>query len=171
MAEASVSVLVSSLTALAEKTESFVQATREEFEKRADLDFHQFLLFHSSFEQGISRLLCVLYAYAECMKSVGVKTKAELEQLWTKHYSEDGVKAAVESLLLAEKHYTQLIDTIDEKLSPHEEKSTTSAPAQTGEALSKDCTLIEIPSGQPRTLEAYWKEAKYTLFVLLRLFG
>ena len=97
-----------------------------------------------------------------------VKTKAEL---WTKHYSELGVKTAVECLLEAEKHFTQLTNDIDEKVSLQEDKFTTNAPAQTGETLSKDCTLIAILSGQPTMLETYWKEAKYTLFVLLCLFG
>ena len=76
------------------------------------------------------------------------------------------MKTAVECLLEAEKHFTQLTNDIDEKLNSQEDKSTTNGPAQTVETLSKDCTLIAIPSGQPTMLEA-----KYTLFVLLCLFG
>ena len=105
MTETSVSVLVSSLTALAEKVERIVQVTREDFETTAD--FYQFVLFRTSFDQGIVKIGGVVFPYAECMKSVGVKTKAELEQLWTKHYSEPGVKTAVESVLQAEQHCIQ----------------------------------------------------------------
>lgn len=169
MAKASVSVLVSSLTALAERIERVVQRTREDYETTTD--FLEFLVYRKDPEKSILKLLDVMVAYIECMKSVGVKTKVEVEQLWTKHYSEPGVKTAVESLLQAEKHFTELTTEMESKLSPQEVKSVTGDPPKAGETFSIDSTLIAIPSSQQTTLEAYWKEAKYTLFVLLRLFG
>lgn len=162
-------LLVSCLSVLAEKIEKCVNLTREDF--KASTDLYEFVMYSHDVNHGIMKLIAATPGYVECMQKLGVKTKAELEQLWAKHYGEPGVKEAVEKLLEAEKKYAEFIAEVESELSPNENKLTINDAAKEGEMLPKDHGLIEIPSGQPVTLESCWKGAKFTLFVLLRLFG
>lgn len=161
-------LLAQSLSTLAKKIESAVERTREDYNKS---ELHHFLTYSKDENHGILKLFAATPAYAECMRKFGVESKAELEELWGKHYEEPGVKDAVDTLLKAEDNFTKFVAEIDEKLSPLENKLTVNSVAQIGEDLPKEHPLIEIPSGQQTSLEACWKGAKFTLFVLLRLFG
>ncbi len=117
------------------------------------------------------KLIAVVTGYIECMGKLGVRTRKELEKLWDVHYNEPGVEDAVKHLLQAENSFSEFVAEVENKLSSFEDKLTTNAAAQVGQVLPKDQSLIDIPSGKPITLEECWKGAKFTLFVLLRLFG
>ena len=164
------SELVSSLSALAEKIESTVKVTREDFKSTTDI--YEFLRWdnHDN-EHGIQKLGTATAGYVECMQKLGVKTKAELEQLWAKHYGEPGVKEAVEKLLAVEKNFSDFTEEVESQLRPLESKLTVKDPACVGAVLPKDQPLIDVSSGQPVTLESCWKGAKFTLFVFLRMLG
>ena len=161
--------LVSALSTLSTMVENAVEHTREVFKEAKD--FEHFLAYSDDINHGTQKLATTIYSYADCMEKVGVKTKAELEELWSKNIEKPGVKDAVEKLQLAEKHLKELVDEIAAKLNPQEDKATVNEPAKVGEVLPKDYKVMEIPSGQQITLEESLKGSKYTLFVLLRLFG
>ncbi len=160
--------LVSSLTTLAKKIENDTQKTKKSFQVS---DLHEFLAYTKDLSRGIMQLSPVTFHYVECMEKLGVRTRMELEKLWDAHYTEPGVEDAVQSLLQAEKSFSEFVAEVESKFSPFEDKLTTNAAAQVGQVLPKDQSLIDIPSGKPITLEECWKGAKFTLFVLLRLFG
>lgn len=162
------SELASSLLALAGTFESVVEKTRADFQT-ADLD--SFLSYSHREDHGIGKLGALCVGYAECLQKVGVKTKVELEQLWTKHENDPEVREAVGKLLAAEKDYSAFLDEIEDKLNLSEAKVAIKDEARPGQMLPRDLTLIDIPSGRPLPLEACWGEADHTLFVLLRLFG
>ena len=162
------SLLVSSLSALTEKIQSTVEGAREAY---SQAELFEFLAYSHDANWGVMKLFAVTPAYAECLKKLGLQSKAELEQLWEKHDGEPGVKDAVQKLLLAENSFTEFVDEVEGKLIPFENRLTTKEPVQVGQHLPKDHPLIDVSSGKSLTLEACWKEAKYTLFVLLRLFG
>ena len=167
--EGGVRVLIASLTDLAKKVESVIKRTRQDFNKATDL--YHFLTYSNDENYGVMKLSAVASSYAECMTKVGVQTKAELEQLWEKHYEEPAVKDAVSNLLKAEKNYAGFLDEMERKLSTLEDKLTVNGSAQVGQEFPKEHSLIEIPSGQPSSPEACWKGSKFTFFVFLRLFG
>jgi hypothetical protein len=170
MEEASVpSLLTPCLSALAEKIENSVKVTREEFKSTADL--YEFLKYRPDGSRGVSQLYALTPGYVECMKTLGVSTKAELQQLWANHYESPGVQDAVEKLQIAEKKFVEFTTEIEHKLLPFENKLTVKDSAKAGDMLPKDHPLIEIPSGHPITLESCLNGAKFTLFVLLRMLG
>ena len=160
------SLLVSQLTAHAKKIESVIELTRADF---LQADFDDFLVYINDANHGILKLCAIFVSLAECIEKLGVRTRAELEQLWSKHYGEPEVKEAVDYLLEAEKSYASFLTEMENKISPGENKLRVKNAAQGGQTLPKDLSLIAMPSGQPKALEECWKGAKFTLFVLLRL--
>jgi len=106
------------------------------------------------------------------MKKVGVRKRAELEQLWTKFKDNSDVKNAVEGLLQAEKKLVAFTAEVEQQFAPLENELSTKDTLKTGQVFPIDHSLIEVPSGQPLPLEeCCQKGARFTLFVLLRLFG
>lgn len=161
-------LLVASLLTLAKKIEGAVDRTREDYNKA---DLYEFITYSHDKSHGIMKLLAVVFAYAECMKELGLRSKRELEQLWRKHSQEPGVKDAVENLVQAEEKFANFVADIERKVNPLENKLTVKDKPQVGHELPKEYSLIEIPSGQKVPIESCWKGAKFTLLVLLRLFG
>ena len=163
------SLLATSLTTLTKAFHTATKVSREDYEAS---ELSQFLTYKHDPNHGILKLCAVIPAYAECMKAVGVTTRAELEQLWTKHGQEPDVKEAVEKLLQAEKELNEFVDEIDAKINPSEDKLTLkNGPPPNGQPFPDLNSLIEIPSGEPAALETFYKKAKFTLFVFLRLLG
>ena len=163
-------LLVSSLSTLQEKCTAVLQQARKNFQARKDL--HHYLSFFN--ENGIGTLFGVSSAYADCMKTLGVRTKEEFEQLWKQHSSDPGVKEAVEGMLEGEKKFAEFVAEVDNEMgnTPYEDENGCSEdPAAVGQVLPKDLHLLDATSGQPVTLDTYWKESKFTLFILIRHFG
>ena len=161
--------LVSALSSLSESIESVVECTRENYKKMTD--FVDFLSYCHDYNHGPQKLGSTIQSYVDCMEKLGVKTKAELEELWSKNMETPGVKDAIEKLQLAEKHLKEFVDEMEAKLVPLESKTTVNDQAKAGKMLPIGYTVMEIPSGQQTTLGECMKGSSYTLFVLLRLFG
>ena len=161
--------LVPALSTLSGTIEDAIEHTRCVFKEATDLE--HFLAYSDDIKHGTQMLATPIFGYVDCMEKVGVKTKAELEELWSKNIDKPGVRDAIEKLQLAEKHLKELVDEIAAKLGPLEDKATVNGPAKVGEIFPKDYKVMEIPSGQQTTLEESLKGSKFTLFVLLRLFG
>ena len=107
----------------------------------------------------------------DCMEKVGVKTKAELEQLWEQHSNDPQVRGVVKALLEAEEEFAEFIIEADKSLIPQEDVRVINDTAIAGKVLPKDLTLIDAVSGLPSPLESCWKGAKFTLFMLVRHHG
>ena len=161
------SALVSSLSDLGEKITNIVSKVQDNF--RASTDLYEFIRLGN--KNGITALFGVSHAYSDCMKTLGVRTKAELEQLWKKCYREAEVRDAVEMVLEGEQAFAEFVAEVEKELIPYEDKSISKGPAMAGQVLPKDLGLFDATSGQPVTLDTYWKESKFTLFVLIRHFG
>jgi len=161
-------LLVSSLTTLTKTFEEVIERTRLDLK---ELELEEFLPWSNDDNHGILKLGAITPAYAECMKKVGVRKRAELEQLWTKFNDDFDVRSAVEGLLQAEKKFVEFTAEVEEEFSPLENKLTVKGTLKMGQMIPKNQTLIEVPSGQPLPLEECQKGARFTLFVLLRLFG
>lgn len=160
------SSLLSAISTLSEKIAGAVNKVREDF--KAAEDIYEFLDSTKNAASGI-RQLFVVSLYIECFESMGVKTRAELEKLWAKHYKDHKVREAVEELLDSEDSVREFAVEVEKVLRLHEQKS--NPPAKLGQVLPKDLLLTDAETGQEMPLEAYWKGSKFTWFVFLRHFG
>lgn len=159
-------LLVSSLGALRDSIAKVVQQGRANY--KASKDVHDYM--RGGNDRGIGKLFG-WRPYTECMKRTAVQTRAELEQLWRRHYVHPEVRDAVDDLLEVEEDFAEFVNEVDKELSLYEDKIAYKDVAEMGQMLPKDLEVIEASSGQLATLESYWKGSKFTLFVVLRHFG
>lgn len=159
------SLLLSSISTLSGKIAGTVKQAREDF--KAASDVYEFMST-KNIAAGIRKLF-IMPLYIECFSSMGVNTRAELQQLWAKHYNDHEVREVVEELLEHEDSMQEFAVEVDKELRLHEKKS--NPPAKVGQVLPKDLTLTDAETGQEMTLETCWKESKFTWFVFLRHFG
>lgn len=157
--------LLSAISSLNEKIASAVKQAREDF--KAAPDVYEFMNT-KNIAAGIRKLF-IMPLYIECFKSLKVKTRAELEQLWAKQYADSEVRETVEELLENEDSVREFAMEVDKELTLHEKKS--SSPAKVGQALPSDMMLTDAETGRDMPLETCWKESKFTWFVFLRHFG
>lgn len=108
--------------------------------------------------------------YVECMRSVGVSSREELEEAWKEHYRYADVRDSVEELFEAEDAYRSFMAEADEKLQRYEDSIALESVATVGCQLPRDLTLVEAGSGHPVVLENIWTKSRFTLFVLQRHF-
>ena len=157
--------LLSSILTLSEKIKGAVKQAREDFKAASDVyDF----ISTTNVTAGIRKLF-IMPLYIECFNSVGVKTRAELEKLWAKHYKVDKVREAVEELLEHEESMHEFAVEVDRELSRQEKKS--NPVAKVGQQLPRDLSLIDAETGLETRLDECWEGSKFTWFVFLRHFG
>lgn len=148
---------------LAHDLEQMVENGRKSYEASRDVnDFVQ--------SRGSSQLhgLLTVYPvsiYAKCFASAGVQTRKELEEVWSRYFTDAEVREAVERLLSAEAAYVSFIDELDKELNTYEE-DTASSVARVGECLPADLPLVQARSGESVQLGDVLKKNKMTLFVL-----
>lgn len=166
-AEAGRSLLLSALSQLSGSVGRVVQEVREGYQACSDVD--DFIRMGDGVRIG--RLFAVVSSYAQCMETVGVRSRVELEKFWARHFVHPEVREAVETLLEEEDNFHQLVEEVDSRVSDIEDRLTTNPPASEGQLLPGNLELIESPSGQQTTLEESWKGSKSTLYVCIRHFG
>ena len=159
--------IVTSLKSLVETFKTGLEETRADYKKT---DLNNFLTYYDDLNHGIRKLNGPTCKYAECMTSVGVKTWAEFEQVCAKYEQNPEVRDALSKFREQEANYSKFIAEMEEDLHQLEANVDRKTPAKPGQLLPKN-QLVEIPSGQPVTLESCCKASKHTLFILLRLFG
>ena len=161
--------LVTSLLSTVETYKTGLEKSKADYKQNTDLD--NFLVIHND-GYGIIGMLrhVAINVYAECMKSAGVETWAEIEQACNKYNQNPEVKDALSKLWKQEDSYNKFMIEIEEDLSELEANVDKVPPTKPGQLLPKN-QLVEIPSGQPVTLESCCKGSKQTLFILLRLLG
>ena len=163
------SLIVTSVLAVKEKLDSVVEQGKENF--RAAVDVNEYIRMDNKSHGIVLIFRTMMPAYAECMENLGVKTRSELEALWGKHYRNSHVRESVELLLDAEENHKEFIAMVDKELMEYEEKVAFKDTTVVGQELPKNIGLIDVVSGDRSLLETYWKESKFTLFILLRHFG
>ena len=157
--------LLSAIATLSEKIARAVQKAKEDF--KASPDVYDFLDIKNPDPR--TQTLFLVPPYVECFKSLGVSTRAELEQLWAREYSDPEVREKVEELLETEESIREFATEVDKVLISHERAANT--PACVGQSLPKDLLLTDAETGEQVALEMYWKRSKFTWFVFLRHFG
>ena len=160
-------VLLPALQKLNEELTKLVENIRKNFEAMRSDRLDEFMnvdckvgLFHS----------CPMLLYLYCMKEVGVKTRAELEELWKECYHHEEVRECVEEFLSLEESLQELYDEIDEELAKAEDQLALDNVTKVGEHLPADLSLIECKSGEVVHLKSFWKKSEFTLFVPLKFY-
>ena len=159
--------LVSALNKLTNALENTVNECTRHFESAQDVE--EYIKLDN--KTGIRLAYAPMPAYAECMSSVSVKNRKELEQVFSRHYQDEDVNDCVEDLLANEERYNKLMVRIDKELVKVEDRCAYSDVVSVGKTLPSDLSLVEASSGVMTKLESYWKQSKYTLFILVRHFG
>ena len=111
-----------------------------------------------------------VFDYVQCMKDVGVKTWAELEQMWKGCYHDEEVRKHVEELLGLEESLQELFDDIDVEIQKAEDQLAIQNVTNVGDQLPADLALTNCRSGEVVQFENVWKQSKYTLFVPLKFY-
>ena len=159
-------LLQSSLGKLTEGMNKVVEEGRKEY-KEAGLD--GYLKFENP--KGVRCLFQPMPLYVDCMRTVGVGTRVELEHLWRGYYSDSAVQESVEELLGAEESFEEFVAEVDRDLQKSGDTLALSDVVTVGEQLPTGLSLTEAKSGDTVSLESFWKRSKYTLFVLVRHFA
>ena len=120
-------------------------------------------------EVGMSALYPV-FDYVQCMMAVGVKTRAELEQMWKGWYHDETVREHVEEVLGLEESLQKLFDDIDVEVQKAEDQLAIQNVTKVGDQLPADLTFTNCRSGEVVQFENVWKQSKYTLFVPLKFY-
>ena len=108
--------------------------------------------------------------YVDCLKAVGVKTRAELEEMWKSCYHDKEVRECVEELLSLEESLQELYDDIDVEIQKAEDRLAIQNVTKVGEQLPADLALIKCRSKQVVNLENVLKHSKFTLFVPIKFY-
>ncbi len=159
-------LMVTSLPRVTKKIKSVLEKARIDFRSQ---DIYQFI--DRDNQQGISQLYSLMPVYAECLDNAQVDTRGNLERAWTRCTDHAHVKRSVDNLLEAEEEFEDFVDEVERELRKKESPYAVKSSALAGHKLPKGLALITASTGKPLTLEACWKDSKYTLFVLIRHFG
>ena len=104
--------------------------------------------------------------YLDCLESVGVKTRAQLEEVWKELYKAEEVRECVEELLSAEENFDNFVEEVDKDLQSYEDSLAVSQVSTVGCSVPKDISLVEAKSGNAVILGNLLKQSKFTVFVL-----
>lgn len=159
------SLLLASLQTLERGLRQMVEKGRRDF---VTLTLDEFLS-GNNYQGGVYSVYPV-QLYVDCMVSVGVSSREELEQLWKEHYRHADVQDSVEELLATEEEYKSFIAEADEELQKYEDTIASASVITAGLQLPRDLSILEAVSGQPVSLESIWTKSRFTLFVLQRHF-
>jgi len=160
-------VLLPALQKLNEELTKLVENGRKNFEAMKSDRLDEFLNVDCKVGM-ISLRPMLLYVY--CMKEVGVKTRAELEELWKGCFHDQEVRECVEEILSFEERLQELYDEIDMEVAKAEDQLAVNNVTKVGEHLPADLSLTDCKSGEVVRLESFWKKSEFTLFVPLKFY-
>ena len=156
-------VLLQAVRTLTNDLNKMVDEGRRQYQSSPDIN--DFVLSRGSDKHHGLLLVYPVNLYVECLKTVGVKSRDELEALWASLYSDPAVSECVENLLAAEDRWVDFISELDREMEAHEER--TALPiVQGGEQFPLDIPLIEPKTGDTVQLKSCFEKSKYTLFIL-----
>ena len=154
-------VLLSALRKLNQELSKRIGDGRKNFEAMKFDRLNEFLTFDC--EVGIINVAPLL-SYVQCLKAVGAKTRAELEEMWKRWYHEEEVRECVEELLSLETSIQELLDDIDVEVQKAEDRLAFPNVTKVGDQLPADLSLTNCRSGEVINLENVWKQSKFTFF-------
>ena len=160
-------VLLSALQKLNQELTKKVGDGRENFEKMKFDRLDEFL--NNDCKVGIVNV-APIFSYVECLKTVGAKTRAELEEMWKGSHDEE-VRESVEELLSLEESLQELFDDIDVELQIKEDQLAIQNVTKVGDQLPSDLSLSKCRSGEMVQLEDVLKQSKFTLFDALKFYS
>ena len=111
-----------------------------------------------------------LFIYADCLKAVGVKTRAELEEIWKGCYHDKAVRKCVEELLSLEESLQEFYDNLDAEIEKAEDQLAIQNVTKVNDQLPTDLALTNCCSGEMVSLESVLKQSKFTHFVFLKFY-
>ena len=138
-------VLLPALQKLNRELKRMLENGRKNFEAMKSDRLAEFL--NVDCEIGLRAIVPVLL-YVACMKEAGVKTWAELEELWKGCYYDEEVRETVEEFLNLEESLQELYDEIDGELQKAENRLAFDNVTKVGGLLPADLSLTECKSGE-----------------------
>ena len=159
-------VMVSALRKLNQELATMVKDGRVNFQAMRSDRLDEFL--NVDCEVGMSGLIPMLN-YLYCLKAVGVKTRAELEEMWKGYYHHKEVRECVEELLSLEESLQELYDDIDVEIQKAEDRLAFQNITKVGDQLP-DLALVKCRSREVVKLEEVLKQSKFTLFVPIKFY-
>ena len=160
-------VMLPALRKLNQELTKMIEDGKENFQEMRSDRLEEFL--NVDCEVGIITLRPMLN-YLHCLKAVGAKTRAELEEMWKGCYHDKEVRESVEELLSLEESLQELYDDIDVEIEKVEDQLAIQNITKEGEQLPADLALIKCRSKEVLNLENVWKQSNYTLFVPLKFY-
>ena len=161
------SLLLSSLGKLTEGVNKVAKEGREAYETSATTEYVDL-----DNKNGICRMFRPVQMYADSMTALGVKTRAQLEEVWREQYKVEEVRDCVEELLSAEENFENFLAEVERGLQKEEEDLASLVEIVTvGSQLPSDLSFLEAKPGKERKLESCWKKSRFTLMVLMRHFA
>lgn len=156
--------VLAAVAKLSASLNEMVQDGRENYKQTGSIN--DFVKSHGKDSPHGLLTLYPVQLYAECFKSLGVKSRRELEDLWSGWYLRDeDMQRAAKELLSAEEAYEGFVEELNQIMATHEEE--TALPVITrGEHLLTDATFTDAGTGDSISLSNLLKKAPYTLFVL-----
>lgn len=134
---------------------------RESF-RTCEADINDFVRSHGKEDFYGLLTLYPVQLYVHCFKSLGLKSRKELECLWSRYFSDEEMQVAVEELLSAEEDYKAFIEELDQIMAAHEEKTALPVTAH----LESDAIFTEASTGDSVSLTDLLQKSPYTLFIL-----
>lgn len=108
--------------------------------------------------------------YVDCLKAVGVKTRAELEEMWKGCYHDKEVRKCVEELLSLEESLQEFYDNLDAEIEKAEDQLAIQNVTKVNDQLPTDLALTNCCSEEVVSLENVLKQSKFTYFVFLKFY-
>lgn len=156
--------VLAAVAKLSASLNKMVQDGRENY-KATGGDINDFTKSHGKDDLHGLLTLYPVRLYAECFKSLRIKSRKELESLWSRYFSDEEMRGSVEELLSAEDNYRAFIAELDQIMTAHEEKTALPVAAK-GEYLQSDATFTDASTGDTISLTGLLQNSPYTLFVL-----
>ena len=158
-------LLVSELRALAEAITGAVKRARA---SRSSYTLDQFLSTDARKESGGLACTFLVPDYVRCFRALGVRDRAELEELCGRHYGEPEARDAVEALLQSEELFGDFVSEVNKEAKRVEAGLAFKDVAVEGSTLPVEMKLVDAESGLPVTFKEILQDAPFTLLVLKR---
>ena len=162
-------VLLPALRKLNEELTKMVKDGRESLQGIRSNTNHLDEFLKIEWDVGLMELQ-PFFNYVDCLKAVGAKTRAELEEMWKGCYHDKEVRECVEELLSLEESLQELYDDIDVEIQKAEDQLAIQNITKVGDQLPADLCLTNCCSGEVGNIENVWKQSKFTHFVFLKFY-
>jgi len=157
------SVVLDALKKLSASLNQMVVEGRRKFEQSKDIN--DFAVSRGAENHHGLLALYPVQLYTQCFKSLSVKSRKELEVLWSRYSSDASMQEAGKELLLAEESYRAFMEELDSIMNAYEEEAALPV-VSVGENIRTNVGFMNGSTGSTVLLHDLLKECKYTLFVL-----